>query len=95
MFAKYYKYIQYRNLVTIWSLVWNHYSTYYVLSQVALLISCNHTFHGKPKLKTFEIKFLNKFQFLVCLHPNYLFSILTIGCAYGVQLSVAHWLKDL
>ncbi|XP_046650305.1 protein ARV1-like isoform X1 [Daphnia pulicaria] len=33
------------NLVTIPSLVWNHYSTYHVLSQIALLISCNHTFH--------------------------------------------------
>ncbi|XP_045025923.1 protein ARV1 isoform X5 [Daphnia magna] len=33
------------HLVTVPSLVWNHYSTYRLLSQIALLISCNHTFH--------------------------------------------------
>ena len=35
------------NLVVIPSLVWNHYDTYSILSQIALLISSIHTFRGE------------------------------------------------
>ena len=41
------------NLVVIPSLVWNHYATYSLLSQIALLISSIHTFRGKFQQRSF------------------------------------------
>ena len=83
------------NLVTIPSLVWNHYSSYSILSQAALFVSCIHTFRGlylECNYFNLPVTFI---LFTVCVQPNYWASTLTVTCAFIMQWSVSKWMISM
>ena len=82
------------NLVVIPSLVWNHYDTYNILSQIALLISSIHTFRGKScSWYIIVVKYILH-SLAVCVDPSYFLSISSTLCCFAMRQSTSHFLRQ-